>query len=224
MGFRYCAPPPVPPNLPHRHHQPRPRSSVPAGAIATSIGPSTTAPMVRGDQRHDTDAGFAAALHRRLSNTSDQVVLDIGTGPACLLALLAARAGARRVYAVEANAHAAERARASVLAAGYESVIVVLSGYSTAITLPEKADLLVAELVGSIASSEGLAHDGRRAAPPPEAAARPELLHSSACADALRARLLRPLLAASPAVLVDLRLCQTPHRGRRQPARLRWRG
>ena len=31
---------------------------------------------------------FAAALHRRLSNTSDQVVLDIGTGPACLLALL----------------------------------------------------------------------------------------------------------------------------------------
>ena len=102
---------------------------------------------------------FAAALHRRLSNTSDQVVLDIGTGPACLLALLAARAGARRVYAVEANAHAAERARASVLAAGYdESVIVVLSGYSTAITLPEKADLLVAELVGSIASSEGLLH------------------------------------------------------------------
>ena len=35
-------------------------------------------------------------------------------------------------------------------------VIEVLEGFSTAVTLPEKADLLVAEIVGSIASEEGL--------------------------------------------------------------------
>ena len=35
-------------------------------------------------------------------------------------------------------------------------VIEVIEGYSTDVTLPEKVDLLVAEIVGDIASEEGL--------------------------------------------------------------------
>lgn len=72
--------------------------------------------------------------------------------------MLAARAGARRVYAIEANPEAARRAREVTAAA--EGVpfgtIEVIDGFSTAITLPERADLLVAEIVGSVASEEGL--------------------------------------------------------------------
>lgn len=75
-----------------------------------------------------------------------------------MLALIAARAGARKVYAIEANAEAVRRAREAVSRATDvpPGVIEVLEGFSTAVTLPEKADLLVAEIVGSIASEEGL--------------------------------------------------------------------
>ena len=104
---------------------------------------------------------FGAAIRRRLEGTSDKVVLDIGTGPFCLLALMAAGAGARRVFAVEANPVAAEQARLTVASAEAEGyvragVIEVIEGYSTDVTLPEKVDLLVAEIVGDIASEEGL--------------------------------------------------------------------
>ena len=104
---------------------------------------------------------FAEAIRRRLSKMGDAVVLDIGTGAFCLLALLAAQAGARRVFAVEVNPDAATCARASVAAAEAADlipagVVQVFEGFSTDITLPEKVDLLVAEIVGDVASAEGL--------------------------------------------------------------------
>ena len=37
-----------------------------------------------------------------------------------------------------------------------EGVIEVIEGLSTEVTLPEKVDLLVAEIVGEVATSEGL--------------------------------------------------------------------
>ena len=46
---------------------------------------------------------FEAAIKKRLAGTDDQVVVDIGTGPYALLAIMAARAGAKRVYAIEAE-------------------------------------------------------------------------------------------------------------------------
>ena len=62
-------------------------------------------------------AGFRMAIERRLRHRPESVVLDIGTGPFALLALFAAQLGARKVYAVEASATAAEQARATVAAA-----------------------------------------------------------------------------------------------------------
>ena len=49
-------------------------------------------------------AAFSDAL---LTHAAGKVVLEIGTGPAALLAVLAARAGAARVYAVESDAASA---------------------------------------------------------------------------------------------------------------------
>eukprot|EP00964_Phaeocystis_antarctica_P023258 scaffold13014_cov67-Phaeocystis_antarctica.AAC.3 len=100
---------------------------------------------------------FEKAIRARLAGQEGQLtVLEIGTGPFALLALIAARAGARKVYAIEAQPEAARRARKAIRKAGFESTVEVLEGFSTAITLPEKADLVVAEIVGSIASEEGM--------------------------------------------------------------------
>ena len=75
------------------------------------------------------------------------VVLDIGTGSG-ILAVAAARAGARHVYAVEATDIAAVAER--VFAAnGVQGRVTLIAGWSRQIELPEPADLLVSEIIGS---------------------------------------------------------------------------
>ena len=75
------------------------------------------------------------------------VVLDIGTGSG-VLAVAAARAGARHVYAVEASdiADVAERVFARN---GVRDRVTLIPGWSRQIELPEPADLLVAEVIGN---------------------------------------------------------------------------
>lgn len=103
---------------------------------------------------------FEKAIQQRIAEAppNSLTVLDLGTGPYALLALAAARAGARKVYTIEASAEAAKRARKAISAAKDvpAGVIEVLEGFSTSINLPEKADLLVAEIAGSVASEEGM--------------------------------------------------------------------
>jgi protein arginine N-methyltransferase 1 len=74
------------------------------------------------------------------------VVLDIGTGTG-VLSLVACRLGARRVFAVEPD-DVIELARRIAAANGMEGRIEFIQGLSTQIDLPERADVIVAEIHG----------------------------------------------------------------------------
>ena len=93
-----------------------------------------------------------------------RVCLDIGTGSLALLAVIAARAGAKHVYAIEANAEAASQARALVADEGLADVITIVEGYSTDVVLPDKVDLLLHEILGEVAGAEGVVAAVRDAA------------------------------------------------------------
>ncbi len=80
------------------------------------------------------------------------VVLDLGAGLG-ILSLLAARAGARRVYAVEMG-YAASLARRIVADNGLSGRIEILEAHSLDVELPERADVLVSETLGSFALEE----------------------------------------------------------------------
>jgi len=105
---------------------------------------------------------FYKTIQERLSKApggaTNQVVLDLGTGPYAIFAIKAAECGAKRVYAIEADPLAAKNAKKIIASKGYDGIITVLEGFSTDIPqLPnnEKADLIISEIVGSIASEEG---------------------------------------------------------------------
>lgn len=97
---------------------------------------------------------FRKAITQRLDaimpgGAKSGVVLDIGTGPFAQLAILAAEAGAGKVYAIEANPLAAKLARESVKKSGFSNVITLLEGFSADISLPEQVDFVLAEIVGN---------------------------------------------------------------------------
>jgi hypothetical protein len=102
---------------------------------------------------NERTAAYAAAIARAAPG---RTCLDVGTGALALLALLAARAGARHVYAIEANSQAASAAREAVAAAGLAERVTVVEGYSTDVTLPEPVDLLLHEIFGEVAGAEGV--------------------------------------------------------------------
>jgi predicted RNA methylase len=95
------------------------------------------------DDRRTSD--YVAAIAEAVR--PGDVVLDIGTGSG-VLAIAAARAGARRVYAVEGSdiAEVAERVFA---ANGVQDTVTLVPGWSRLAELPERADLLVAEIIGN---------------------------------------------------------------------------
>ncbi|EJK47937.1 hypothetical protein THAOC_33308 [Thalassiosira oceanica] len=99
---------------------------------------------------------FEKAITNRLKSAEpdSQVVLDLGTGPFALFAVMAAEAGAKHVYAIEASADAAASARDVIRKKKLEDKVTILEGFSTDVTLPEKADFAVAEIVGSVATEE----------------------------------------------------------------------
>jgi len=74
------------------------------------------------------------------------VVVDLGSGPG-LFALLACQLGARRVYAIEAD-NVIEVARQAAIANGYQERLICIQDYSTRVTLPERADVIISDLRG----------------------------------------------------------------------------
>lgn len=121
-----------------------------------SFDPSAYAAM-RDDQSRTPQ--FRRAIQNRLSSAPDGPssvsVLDLGTGPFALLAIIAAEAGAGKVYAIEANPSAAKSAREAVAKAGFNDIVTILEGFSTDVVLSEKVDVVLAEIVGSVATEEG---------------------------------------------------------------------
>jgi hypothetical protein len=93
-----------------------------------------------------------------------KVVLDVGTGRKALWAACCARAGAKRVYAIEANKRAYQASRRFLRSQGMDNVTLI-HGFSDKVHLPEPCDILVHEIVGCIGSSEGMVafvQDARR--------------------------------------------------------------
>jgi 2-polyprenyl-3-methyl-5-hydroxy-6-metoxy-1,4-benzoquinol methylase len=93
---------------------------------------------------------FLQAIHAVVR--PGDVVVDIGTGTG-VLAMTAARAGARHVYAIEAGPIASVAARL-VEWNGLADRVTVLRGRSSDISLPERADVMVSELIGNAPFSE----------------------------------------------------------------------
>ena len=75
-----------------------------------------------------------------------KVVLDVGAGTG-VLSIWAAKAGARRVFAVEATG-VATHAEALVRAHGLSDVVTVLRGRMEQLELPEKVDVILSEWMG----------------------------------------------------------------------------
>jgi protein arginine N-methyltransferase 1 len=98
----------------------------------------------------------AAYLRAIAAHSVGKTVLDIGTGRDALWAVAAARAGAAKVYAIEADATAAAHARGAVARSGVSDIVTVIDGDSRDISLPEPAGVCISEIVGNISSAEGL--------------------------------------------------------------------
>jgi precorrin-6B methylase 2 len=105
-----------------------------------------------GDRRRVT--AYDRALKQTLR--PGDVVVDVGAG-LLVLSLLALKHGARHVYAIEADAEAAFLAREIVARNGIEDRVTVIEGDARLVRLPEKADLLVSEMMGNLGPEEEMA-------------------------------------------------------------------
>lgn len=138
-----------------------------AAAVLRSEVPDYHVRMLRDSLRN---AAYRAAIERFAPG---RTVLDIGTGSG-LLAMMAARAGAARVFACEANPMLAASARAVIAANGLADRITVFDRHSTTLDrvrdLGGGVDLVVSEVFCHTLIGEGvlgsLAHAGSELAAP----------------------------------------------------------
>lgn len=89
---------------------------------------------------------YVAALRQTINSNS--IVMDIGTGTG-VFALLACQFGAKHVYAIETN-DAIQVGRELAVANGFSDRITFIQDLSSKIDLPEKADVIISDLRGSL--------------------------------------------------------------------------
>jgi Flp pilus assembly protein TadD len=113
-------------------------------------------PMLNDLRRNDA---YQGAIERAVANIGDGVVLDIGTGSG-LLAMMAARGGAKRVIGCEMLPALAETAERIVEENGYADQIKIFPKPSTelqvGVELPERASLIIAEIFDTVLIGEGV--------------------------------------------------------------------
>jgi len=119
-----------------------------------NLVPAWHVPMMNDARRNEA---YVAALAAAVSDETN--VLEIGTGSG-LLAMTAARLGARGVVTCEAVPMIAETARAIIAANGRASSVSVIARKSTdvvvGVDLPQRANLLVSEILSSELLGEGV--------------------------------------------------------------------
>eukprot|EP01043_Picozoa_sp_COSAG02_P034015 COSAG02_NODE_2355_length_9073_cov_3.811901_3_plen_744_part_00 len=89
---------------------------------------------------------YMEAIMQNAADFEGKVVVDVGAGSG-ILSFFAARAGAAKVYAIEAST-IAEVCRSLVEANGLSGVIEVVHGTVEGVELPEQADVLISEPMG----------------------------------------------------------------------------
>ena len=115
--------------------------------------------------------GYDDALYHKMKNDTNRtsfyekaiakhcqnkIVLDIGCGSLALLSIIAANNNATKVYAIETNEVAYNNAKQLIQQNGLSEKISIIHGHSNDIQLPEKCDIVINEIIGEIASSEGV--------------------------------------------------------------------
>lgn len=95
---------------------------------------------------HKRTGAYYQAVMQNRRQFEGKVVLDVGTGSG-ILALFAAKAGARKVYAVEATSMA-KFARILIEHHGLGGVVEVIQGTIETVSLPEKVDIIISEWMG----------------------------------------------------------------------------
>ncbi len=100
------------------------------------------------------EAYHSAIFKHKSEIIADKVVLDVGTGTG-VLSVWAAKAGAKRVYAVEAG-NAAELARRLVQVSNLSDIVTVLNSKIEEVEIPEPVDVIVSEWMGSLLLKESM--------------------------------------------------------------------
>ncbi|MBE7383127.1 MAG: class I SAM-dependent methyltransferase [Leptolyngbya sp. SIO1E4] len=99
-------------------------------------------------------AYHSAIFKNKSEMLADKVVLDVGTGTG-VLAVWAAKAGAKHVYAVDAS-HAAGLAKRLVQSSQVSDSVTVLHSTVEEAVIPEPVDVIVSEWMGSFLLKESM--------------------------------------------------------------------
>ena len=138
--------------------------------LRNNLAPRWHFDMVQDDLRNDAyEAAIRSAIARRRAMGSEDVtVLDIGTGTG-LLSMMAARSGAKEVFAVEISSHMTDVAEETVIANGFFRNTTVYNKDvrrldtqphpdGTPADLPRRANMAIFEIFDSGLIGEGALH------------------------------------------------------------------